>query len=63
MILIPHIVVSFLVLAHGVLGWGADTHPTIAYIAEKYLLKETVQFPLPTPKQIPNCPGADRFIR
>ena len=59
MILIPHIVVSFLVLAHGVVGWGADTHPTIAYIAEKYLLKETVHFPLP---QIPNCLGADMCI-
>ena len=29
-------------LAQFVAGWGADVHPTIGYLAERYLLSETV---------------------
>jgi len=43
---IPLILTTFLSLTRFVVGWGADTHPTIGYLAENFLLDETVLFPL-----------------
>ena len=36
------IVTALLNLAQFVQAWGADTHPTIGYLAERFLLNETV---------------------
>jgi hypothetical protein len=33
---------SFFGLAQFVQAWGADTHPTIGYLAERFLLDGTV---------------------
>jgi hypothetical protein len=33
---------TLLSLAKFAAGWGADTHPTIGYLAERYFLSETV---------------------
>lgn len=36
------IITASLGLAQYVAAWGADTHPTIGYLAERFLLKDTV---------------------
>jgi len=36
------VVAAFVSSAQFVVSWGADTHPTIGYLAERFLLNETV---------------------
>jgi hypothetical protein len=40
------ILASLLGWTQFVSGWGADTHPTIGYLAERFLLDATVLYPL-----------------
>ena len=41
-------IASLFYLVQFVAGWGADVHPTIGYLAERYLLDQTVTpFPIP----------------
>ena len=39
-------VLAGLALPAFVVGWGADTHPTIGYLAERFLLDEAVSVAL-----------------
>jgi hypothetical protein len=40
-------IITFAALPQFVDGWGKDTHETIGYLAERFLLNETVPFPQP----------------